>query len=46
MSNADQLRKFIPSPSRGGLGWGVLNISPPPSPLPEGGGLSERHYSI
>ena len=36
MSNADQLRKFIPSPSRGGLGWGVLNISPPP----QGGGIN------
>jgi len=32
----------IPSSSRGGLGWGDLNISPPPSPLPEGGGIKTK----
>jgi hypothetical protein len=30
----------VPSPSGGGLGWGLLDArkSPPPNPLPEGGG--------
>jgi hypothetical protein len=33
-----------------GVGWGDLNISPPPNPLPGGGGnkmktLSGRHYA-